>query len=57
MLYLRDKEFSYQLQLLVKLRVKEVYPFYVFSTTTITCCNSNWVYASLAIFIQNMCHK
>jgi hypothetical protein len=35
MLYLRAKEFSHQLQLLVKLRVKEVYLFYVFLTIAI----------------------
>jgi hypothetical protein len=34
MLYLRDKLLDHQLQLLVKLRVKEVYLLQVFLTTT-----------------------
>jgi hypothetical protein len=34
MLYLRTKEFSHQLQMLVNFRVKEVYIFYLFLTTT-----------------------
>jgi hypothetical protein len=35
MLYLTDKSFSRQLQLLVKLRVKEVHLFHIFLTNTI----------------------
>jgi hypothetical protein len=46
MLYLRSKEFNHQLQLLVKLRMKEVYLFCVFLTITITRVNLNWGYAS-----------
>jgi hypothetical protein len=42
MLYLWAKSFSHQLQLLVKLRLKEVYMFYVF--LTITQRNFNGVY-------------
>jgi len=36
MLYLRAKSVNHQLQLLVKLRVKEVYLFYILLTTPIT---------------------
>jgi hypothetical protein len=36
-LYLTTKSFNHQLQLLVKLRVKEVYLFLVFLTATINC--------------------
>jgi hypothetical protein len=46
MVYLKAKSFSHQLQLLVKLGVKEVYLFYVSLTTIITPWNFNRVYAS-----------
>jgi hypothetical protein len=36
MLYLRAREINHQLQLLVKLRVKELYLFSVLLTNTIT---------------------
>jgi hypothetical protein len=50
MLYLTVKEFSHQPQLLVKLRLKEVYVLYVFLTATVTHLNFSGVYASVIIF-------
>jgi hypothetical protein len=41
------KSFNHQLQLLVKMRVKEAYLFKVFLTTTIYHGNFNRVYASI----------
>jgi hypothetical protein len=42
----KEKAFSHQLQLFVKVRVKEIYLFHSFLTTTITRRNLNGVYAS-----------
>jgi hypothetical protein len=53
MLYTMAKSFNCQLQLLIKLRVKEVYLFHVFLNTTINCWNFNGLYASLMVFNDN----
>jgi hypothetical protein len=46
MLYLRARSFSHQLQLLVKLRVKEIYLSYIFLTASITLSEFIGVYVS-----------
>jgi hypothetical protein len=51
MLYLTTKSFSHQLQMLMELRVEEVYLFHVFLTTTINHLKYNRVYASNFIFL------
>jgi hypothetical protein len=50
MLHFTAKSFNHQLQMLVKLRVKEVrYMFHVFLTSTIHHCEFHGVYASVTI--------
>jgi hypothetical protein len=46
MLCLTSNSLNHELQFLVKLRVEELFLFYVFSNTTISSLNFNGVYAS-----------